>query len=263
MDAQHRVKFENLGYRVNGHYLVRDLNAEIDGAQFVGIVGPNGAGKTTLLRLAAGFLEASEGRVLLNGRPLGDLGRREIAREISVVPQDTHLEFAFSVLDVVLMGRNPHLGRFSPISENDVGIAKEAMSQTETLEFQDRPVTDLSGGERQRVLLARALAAQSPFVILDEPTSNLDLEHTLEIMELARDLVQERGRTVLMAIHDLPLAAQYCERLLLLSQGRLVADGPPSKVLLPERIREVFHVEALGSDGNSLNYQFELPKTST
>ncbi len=263
MSTEHRLEFENLGYQVNGHRLVRDLTAEITGSEFVGIVGPNGAGKTTLLRLAAGFLAPSQGTVRLNGKPLGDLGRREIAREISVVPQDTHLEFSFSVLDIVLMGRNPHLGRFSPISDQDIAIAEEAMAQTETLEFQDRPVTELSGGERQRVLLARALAAQSPFVILDEPTSNLDIQHTLEIMELARDLVRARERTVLMAVHDLPLAAQYCQRLLLLSQGLLVADGVPSEVLTRDRVREVFRVEASEKNGDSLNYQFTLPEASS
>jgi len=248
-------------FSVNGTPLVREVSFTFEPPGITGILGPNGAGKSTLLRLAAGLLSPTGGRVFLEGRPLDRVGRREIARHIALVPQDTHLEFPFTALEIVLMGRSPHLGRFQWPRRQDVEIAREAMERTDTLQFADRAVTELSGGERQRVLLARALASHSPFIFLDEPTANLDIEHVLHFMELARSLCGEEGTGMLMATHDLALAHRFCDRVLLLHQGRLVGDGTPAEVLSPEMIRTVFRVEAFvlqASQGTGETLYFDL-----
>ena len=239
----HSLEFDRVSLQIDERPLLKDISFRIDAPEMVGILGPNGAGKSTFLRLCTGILSPSRGTVLLGGRPLRQLPRRAVAREIALVPQDTHVEFPFTALDVVLMGRSPHLGRFRSSSKEDREIALRAMARTETEDLAERNVTTLSGGERQRVLLARALTTQSPFIALDEPTANLDVEHCLRFLELARDLTQREDRRILIAMHDLALAERTCDRLLLFHNGRLIADGLPRKVLSPERIRDVFRVE--------------------
>jgi iron complex transport system ATP-binding protein len=238
------IRVESASFAINGATLVRDISFSFTPPGITGILGPNGAGKSTLLRLAAGLLAPTRGAVLLGQTPLTRISRREIARRIALVPQDTHLEFPFTAMEIVLMGRGPHLGRFQWPSGRDRAIAQECMECTDTVQFADRPVTALSGGERQRVLLARALATQSPFIFLDEPTANLDIEHVLHFMELSQTFCREKGTGMLMATHDLALAYRFCHRVLLLHQGELVGDGKPHQVLSPENIRTVFRVEA-------------------
>lgn len=238
------IRAERASFSVNGATLVEDISFTFHPPGITGILGPNGAGKSTLLRLASGLLSPTSGTVFLGEAPLDSIPRRVIARRIALVPQDTHLEFPFTAREIVLMGRGPHLGRFQWPSREDRAIAWECMERTDTAQFADRPVTALSGGERQRVLLARALATRSPFIFLDEPTANLDIEHILHFMELARDLCREKGTGMLMATHDLGLAHRFCDRVLLLHGGRLVADGKPREILSAERIRTVFRVEA-------------------
>ena len=220
------------------------LDLEVAAGSVVAIAGPNGVGKSTLLKLIAGAILPQRGMVRVDGRDVSRLSARERARLVAVVPQSPELPPGASALDVALMGRNPHLGLLSWESEDDVAIALDAMRLTGAAEFADRPVDRLSGGERQRVAISMALAQQTPILLLDEPTANLDLAYQPAIMRLMRDLAA-RGRTIVAAVHDLTLAAQFCDEIVLLSEGRRVAAGAPWDVLTEELIREVYDADAL------------------
>ncbi|MGH7319086.1 MAG: ABC transporter ATP-binding protein [Candidatus Rokuibacteriota bacterium] len=223
---------------------VRSVDLDVHAGEFVGVVGPNGAGKTTLLRLMGKLLEPTGGALWLDGQALAALGRRTIARSVAVVPQTAPIDFAFSVRDVVLMGRHPHLGRFQGEGPEDHAAARGAMEITATVGFAERSITELSAGERQRVMLARALAQCPRLLLLDEPTANLDLRHQLQILDCVRRRVREAGLAAVAALHDLGLASRYCDRLVLMHAGRVVADGMPDEVLTSERLRAVFGVTA-------------------
>ena len=220
-----------------------EIDLDLGPGAMVGLVGPNGAGKTTLLSLLMGLQRATRGEVRVAGRALQTLSRRKLARTIALVPQDLEIGFAFGVREVVAMGRYPHLGRFQAPGVADLEAVEQAMVATGIDALSDRTIDTLSGGERQRVLIARAVAQQTPVVLLDEVTANLDLSHQLEVLGLARAMAAD-GRLVVAALHDLALASRYCDRLLLLAQGRLRADGPVSAVLTPDHLLRYFGVEA-------------------
>ncbi|MFP6663707.1 MAG: heme ABC transporter ATP-binding protein [Deltaproteobacteria bacterium] len=211
--------------------------------ELLGIIGPNGSGKSTLVRALAGVLQPDTGTVLLDGRPLADLGRRERARRIALVPQETRLSFPLSVRELVLLGRTPHTGRFGWEGAADFAIAERAMQRMDLAGLAGRPVAELSGGERQRVVLARAFAQEPRVLLLDEPTSFLDLRHTVILLDLVRDLCREEGVALGIVLHDLNLAAMYCDRLLLLSEGKCHAEGAPGDVLRYDDLCEVYGTE--------------------
>jgi len=220
------------------------VSLEIPPGDLVGILGPNGSGKTTLLRLLGGMLPPASGRVMIDGRDLARIPRRDIAKRIAVVPQETRLSFEYSVLEVVLMGRYPHLGAFELESQQDLAMAREALAATGTLALEDRLFQTLSGGEKQRVIIASALAQSAGLMLLDEPTTALDPGYQIEIAMLLRRLNAERGVTMAVATHDLNLAAGLCRRLILLRRGRVLAAGPTAQVLTAESIRALYDVEA-------------------
>ena len=215
------------------------VDLDITQGRMVGIGGPNGVGKSTLMKLIAGAIRPSEGSVRVEGSDISRLSSKARARLVAVVPQSPELPAGAKALEVVLMGRNPHLGLLSWETEEDLSIALEAMAVTDTQELLDRPVDQLSGGERQRVAIAMALAQQTPILLLDEPTANLDLAYQPAIMQMLRNLASG-GRTVVTAVHDLTLAAQFCDEIALMSGGRFVAVGTPHEVLTAERIRDVY-----------------------
>ncbi len=207
------------------------VSLTVEPGEFVGVVGPNGSGKSTLVKLLSGYLTPRRGSARLGERELRRLSPRERARWIAVVPQDAPLAFDYTAMEIVLMGRAPHLGVLGVESRADLAVAREAMRRTGTEPFAARPLTELSGGERQRVLLARALAQQAPIMLLDEPTAHLDVNYQIETLRLLRSLHAERGATVLTVLHDLNLASLYCDRLILLAAGRVAVEGPPGVVL--------------------------------
>lgn len=227
-----------------GKRAIAGLHASFGQGRLCGVVGPNGCGKTTLLHLLAGSLRPGAGRILLRGRSLGSFRRRELAREIALVPQDFWVNFPYTVREVVMMGRYPHLGRFSPPSGRDQALVEEALESTDTAALAGRLMTELSGGERQRVAAARALAQDTPSLLLDEATSHLDIRHALALLGLVRHRVKERGLTVIAVFHDLNLAARFCDDLILLQEGRLEAWGATAEALTPENLERVFGVEA-------------------
>ncbi len=221
-----------------------DVSASMPRGSITGLLGPNGGGKSTLIRMLAGIMAPTSGRVLLDGQPLSALSRREAARRIAVVPQGTHPAFDYTSMEMVLMGRHPHLGMFALEGPGDVEIAREAMEATATSNLAERSFLTLSGGEQQRIALASALAQSPQVLLLDEPTASLDLGYQLEIAALLRRLNQERGVTMVVATHDLNFAASVCDRLVLLRGGRVLGEGTTSGTLTRDAIRDLYHVEA-------------------
>ena len=234
----------SFAYRERPGLVLDNLSMTVGRGELVGLLGPNGSGKTTLLKVLAGMLTPGSGRVLLDGEPLASFTRRELARHIAVVPQETHSAFDFSVLDIVLMGRYPHLGAFELEGSRDLAIAREALAATGTDGLEARPFATLSGGEKQRVVIAGALAQASDVLLLDEPTASLDLGYQFEVAALLGRLNRERGTTMVVSTHDLNLAAALCARVVLLKNGRGLAQGPTRDVLTTSNIRALYGVEA-------------------
>ncbi len=224
--------------------VLRRLDLEVAAGEFVGLVGPNGCGKTTLLRAVTRVVPWSEGEVLLGGRPVSAISTRDLARMVAVVPQNPVLPLGYSAREVVLMGRTPHLGFLDQEGPEDYRRADAALERVGAGQLGGRRVDELSGGERQSVLLARAMAQEAGLLLLDEPTANLDLGHQIAFAGLVRDLAAS-GLAVLAAIHDLTLASLYCDRIALMAEGRIVADGPPDGVLTPDNLANAYGVEAL------------------
>jgi iron complex transport system ATP-binding protein len=234
--------------------VVEDVSVRLAEGTLTGILGPNGSGKTTLLRLLSGTRRPTSGEVRLGDRALSSLSRREVAQQIAVVPQETHLAFEYSAIEIVLMGRHPHLGLFTVEGPEDLRIAREAMAATGTGALADRPFDQLSGGEKQRVVIAAALAqlgraasapsGRSAALLLDEPTASLDLGYQLEVSTLLKTLNREHGVTMAISTHDLNLAAAICRELILMRGGRVLATGPTNEVLTPDNVRRLYDVEA-------------------
>jgi iron complex transport system ATP-binding protein len=225
-------------------HVLKGVVLEVDRGDLVGILGPNGSGKTTLLKLLGGVLRPASGSVTLDGRPLAGWSRREIARRVAFVPQETSAPFDFTVLDIVLMGRFPHLGAFALEGPEDLAIARHALEATGTSAFEDRAFSTLSGGEKQRVVIASALAQSPELLLLDEPTASLDIGHQIEVRTLLRRLNADNGVTMVLSTHDLNLAAGLCRRLVLLNDGQVLATGRTEEVLTPDAVRELYHVDA-------------------
>jgi iron complex transport system ATP-binding protein len=221
-----------------------DVSLSVPRGAIVGLLGPNGSGKTTLLRLLSGTLTPARGRIALEGTPIGALSRRDLARRIAVVPQETHSAFDFSALEIVLMGRYPHLSAFELEGASDLEIAREALAATGTSGLESRAFATLSGGEKQRVVIASALAQASDVLLLDEPTASLDLGFQFDIAALLTSLNRERSVTMVVSTHDLNLAAALCTSLVLLKAGRVIAEGPTRTVLSKEHVRALYGVEA-------------------
>ena len=220
------------------------VSLHVERGSLTGLLGPNGGGKTTLLHLLAGVLAPARGTVTLDGLEVSAMPRRQLARRLAVVPQETHPAFDYTVMEMVLMGRHPHLGAFALEGPADLDIAREALAATGTAPLADRAYMTLSGGEKQRVIIASALAQSPDLLLLDEPTASLDLGYQLEIATLLRRLNRERGVTQVLATHDLNLAAALCTRLVLLRGGRVVAQGATADVLTPDHVRELYGVDA-------------------
>ena len=235
---------QEAGHYVLQDYVLQDVSIEVEHGTIVGLLGPNGSGKTTLLRIVAGILPPLSGRVLIGGQPIEQLTRRELARRVAVVPQETHSTFDFSAIDMVLMGRYPHLGPFELEGAADQEIAREAMMATGTAALEGRLFATLSGGEKQRVVIASALAQASEMLLLDEPTAALDLGYQFDIAALLRRLNAERGTTMIVSTHDLNLAAALCEHIVLLKSGRVLARGATKDTLTAENIRWLYDVDA-------------------
>ena len=222
--------------------ILRDINIQVNPGEVIVVIGPNGSGKTTLMRSLSGDIKASTGNVTINGQPISQMKTRERARWISVVPQAGTLPAGFSVEETVSFGRTPYLDIFGRISESDEQIAQAALAKVNALELRERMVGQLSGGEQQRVLLARAIAQQTPIMLMDEPTTYLDLYFQVNFLGLVRRLAREDRKTIILALHDLNQAALIADRILLLDHGQVRAFGTPREVLRQDIISETYQL---------------------
>lgn len=236
------ITIDDVRFSFGDRPVLDGISLQVEGGELVGLIGPNGAGKTTLLRLISAALTPDAGDIFVDGTAVHSLSSRAASRRVAVVPQETRLSFDFTVNDVVAMGRNPYLSRFDRLSGEDRRIVDRAMVLTETQQFADRPFSSISGGERKRVLVARAIAQEAPNLLLDEPTASLDINHQIGLFELSRRLIED-GKAVLAAVHDLDMAARFCDRLILLNGGRVEAEGSPSTVLRPDRLEAAYGIE--------------------
>jgi iron complex transport system ATP-binding protein len=234
------LEIKRLDFSYFNGLVLEDINLSVREGEMVGLLGPNGSGKTTLIKLASGILKPKRGEVRLADANLNDLSRRFIASNVAVVPQQFHIPFAFTASEVVMLGRTPFFKALAGESETDRRAVANSLELVGIEELMERRFDELSGGERQKVILAMALAQQPRLLLLDEPTVHLDIAHQVEILELVRELNIERGLTVVAAMHDLNLASLYFDRLILLKNGRLWADGTPRQVLTEAGISEVF-----------------------
>lgn len=239
------LSLTDVGFCYGPRWALRRVDLKIQPGELLGILGPNGSGKSTLLKIMDGLLAPSEGAVRLGGRPLEKLQRAEIARLVAMVGQESHFHFAFSVLEVVLMGRFAHMKAFQFENARDLQAASKALEATGALHLAERSIHELSGGEKQRVLIARALAQQPRIVLLDEPTSFLDLKYKQEIFRLISTLTGRGRLSVVVVSHDVDLAAAYCDNLVMLREGRIFAAGPPEQVVTRAHIETVYGCSAL------------------
>jgi len=235
-----RLDAGDVSWGVDGHKIVRSVSVEARPGEFVGLIGPNGSGKSSLLRCIYRVLRPDAGLITLDGEDVWRMSAREMGRRSAVVVQESPTDFDFTVREIVAMGRTPHKGLLERDGEKDERIVEDALSRVSALPFADRSFLTLSGGEKQRVLLARALAQKARFLVLDEPTNHLDVRYQLEILGLVKDL----GVTTLAALHDLNLAALYCDRLYAIGEGEITAHGAPEEVLTPALIQDLYGVEA-------------------
>ena len=239
------VHVKEIGFRYTDEWVLKDISFEIKDGEFLGIIGPNGSGKTTLLKIIDRILIPQEGSVWLSGVNINEIKRNTLARLIAVVPQDSPMTFSFSVEEIVLMGRAPHLGKLRFEGKKDFEIARGAMELTDTLPFANRSVNELSGGEKQRILIARSLAQQPQIILLDESTAFLDIKHQIDFFDLIKTLNKKQGLTVISVTHDINLASLYCDRIILLNAGNIQCMGTPDEVITESNIKEVYETDVL------------------
>ena len=242
--ARIRLSASDLQLAYGDHVVVDGLDLEIVDGTVTALIGPNGCGKSTLLRALGRLMPLRRGHVLLDGRRIDKMPTREVARVLGVLPQAPVAPEGLTVGDLVARGRHPHQSWYRQWSSDDEDIVAEALTWTGMAEFAERRIEELSGGQRQRVWISMALAQGTEVLLLDEPTTHLDLAHQIDVLELVERLHRERGRTVVMVLHDLNLAARYADRLVAMKDGKLVASGPPAGVLTPDLLRDVFALEA-------------------
>jgi len=239
------LTLKNVGFRYGQLWALKGINLRVDAGEILGILGPNGSGKSTLLKTMDGLLVPQEGEIFIHNRALTRLRRSGIAREVAMVAQENYFRFSFSTLEVVLMGRFPHLKRLQFEGERDLEVASNALKATHTQELSERSIHELSGGEKQRVLIARALAQEPRIILLDEPTSFLDLKYKRDIFQLISALSSDKGLSVVVVSHDIDLAAQYCHRLMMLKNGSVYKMGEPDKVITASNIEAVYDCPVL------------------
>lgn len=249
------VQIEDLHFSIGEKPILRGISAQFGSCQIHGIVGPNGSGKSTFLKNLCRIWEPQAGTVLIHNINYKLLSRKELSKIVTLVPQDIHIYFPIAVYDIVAMGRNPHLGRFQGLSKHDRDVIEQALHATQTYELKDRVINELSGGECQLAVIARALATEASVILLDEPTSELDIKHKLTIMELLGEL-KEQEKTILVSIHDLNIARRYCDTITIIHNGQLFYRGTPSEAFSQKNIKKVFDVNVTEVKKDSINFLY-------
>ena len=260
MSSNNAVAIKDLSFSFGKDLVLEQVNLQLETGRFYAVLGPNGSGKTTLLRTIAKLLDVNADTIVINEKDINIIRQKNLARELAVVPQNTEVQFDFSVLDLVLMGRAPYLGRFATEGKEDLELAREAMELTGTWELRDRTIQTLSGGERQRVIIARAITQNTRIILLDEPVSHLDLYHQIGLLKQIKTLNRTKGVTVLAVFHDPNLAAAFSDYLIFMKQGKIHSLGPPEEVLKQELIKEIYGIEVEISTASEDGRLYLIPK---
>lgn len=239
------LEIDDLSFGYNKHSVLKDINFKIEDRQFISIIGPNGSGKTTLLKMLNNLYKPEKGNVLVHGENIVNFKGKSLAKKVALVPQDTNMDYDFSVEDVVLMGRYPYIGRFEKEKKTDHEIVEEALKLTNVYHLRKKNINEISGGERQRVIIAKALAQKPDIILLDEPTSHLDINHQMEILILLRKLNKENGTTIILVIHDINLANRYSDSIILLNKGSILGMGRPSEVINSYNIEKAYNLKVI------------------
>ncbi len=249
------IDIKNLTFSYGDKKILKGISLNVENSEILGILGPNGSGKTTLINVLDGYLKKDTGDIIIKGKNIEKYSRKELARIMGVVPQDMIPAFDFTVYEIVAMGRYPHLGIIDPISDNDERLIFDALKKTGTYDLKDKSIREISGGERQRVFIARAIAQDPAIILLDEPTSNLDIRYQIEILEIIEKM-REGGKTIVMSMHDVNLAIRYCTKLALISDGKIYAIGEPDIVINEESIQNVYGIRGkiIRNGGNKIAY---------
>lgn len=252
------LRIDDLHFSIGEKTILSDITVQFEPCKIHGIIGPNGAGKSTLLKNICRIWEPHAGTVFIDGKDYRTISRKALSTIVTMVPQNAMIGFPISVYDIVSMGRHPHLGRFQSLTQKDRDIIENALRITYTYDLKDRNINELSGGEGQLAVVARALATEASFILLDEPTSDLDIKHALTIMELLCDL-KEKGKTILVNIHDLNLARRYCDTISIIHKGEVFFVGTPSEAFSEENIQKVFgvHMVEVKTDSRSFLYFYQ------
>lgn len=242
-NIKYPIEIKNLNCSLGNEKILHNIDLKVEKNKFYSIIGPNGSGKTTLLKNISKTLEPLKNSVFIDSTDIKAFKNKDLARKISCVPQNTEINFDFSVMDIVLMGRTPYIKNFQSESKSDIEIAENAMNLTNTLHLKDKNINDLSGGERQLVIIARAIAQETDILLLDEPISNLDIHHQIKILDTIKTLNIKKHITVITVLHDLNIAAQYSDYLMLIKKGELQSSGIAEDVLTQENIKKVYNMD--------------------
>ena len=239
------LEVDSLQFSYDEDLILKNISFSIQKGEFVSIIGPNGSGKSTLLKNLCNICKPNQGILKIDDMDVDKYKVKELARKIALVPQDTSIAYDFSVFDIVLMGRNPYIGRFEKEKDSDFEITKEALKATNTFHLRDRNINEISGGERQRVIIARALTQQPDIIFLDEPTSHLDINHQIEVLSLLRKLNREKGTTIVLVIHDINLASRYSDKIILMNNGEILSMGSPQEVITRSNIEKAYDLNVI------------------
>lgn len=237
------IEVKNLKFGYKNDLVLKDISFDIKKGVFLSIVGPNGSGKSTILKLLNNIVDAKTASILIEGKDINRFRKKDLARKVALVPQDTTINYEFTVEEVVLMGRHPYKGRFERENKTDYELVEEALKLTNTFYLKDRMITEISGGERQRVLIARALAQEPSIILLDEPTAHLDINHQIEILSLLQRLNKEKGTTIVLVIHDINLGIRYSDEIIMLNKGKILGRGTPEEVITKDNIEQAYNLK--------------------
>jgi len=253
------LEINDIKFGYGDSLVLKGVSFNVEKGEFLSIIGPNGSGKSTLLKTLNHLYIAKSGSIFIEGKDIDSLKKKDMAMKVALVPQDTSMDYDFTVEEVVLMGRHPYKGRFQKEDEEDYKIVYEAMEVTNTLTLKDRLITEISGGERQRVFIAKALAQNPSIILLDEPTSHLDINHQMDILNLLKNLNEVKGTTIVLVIHDINLAARYSHKIILLNKGKIIGDGGPSDVITMENIEQSYNLKVAIDKNKYTNTAYLTP----
>lgn len=237
------LEVEDLKFGYGKKLVLDEVSFNVKKGEFISIIGPNGSGKSTLLKTLNNIYNPWKGKIIIKGRSIKELKKKELARVMALVLQDNNIDYEFTVEEIILMGRHPHKGRFEKENKNDYKIIEESLEMTNTTYLRNRIITEISGGEKQRVMIAKALAQRPEIILLDEPTSHLDINHQIEILKLLKDLNKEKGTTIILVIHDINLGIRYSDKVIMLNEGKIIDIGNPEDVITKENIELSYNIK--------------------